>query len=154
MAAAKTSLALFLFALIAISANLQMVSADITCSTGLLLDLKLGLLNGIICTPASTYCADVCKDNCLLKFNTGVIASACVPNLSLFIKKMASAVELRCATSLLKIDFTGCPSIEDCAVVCHYECLAEFNVDAVASACVANGVRFLAKSCTCCCAKV
>ncbi|KAI3953015.1 hypothetical protein MKX01_028707 [Papaver californicum] len=59
---------------------------------------------------------------------------------------MVSAVGLQWATSLfLKLDLlSGCTS----------NCLAKFNVDAVASACVANILGLLAKICTCCCAEV
>ncbi|RZC58922.1 hypothetical protein C5167_006236 [Papaver somniferum] len=55
MAAAKTSLVLFLFALIAISASLQMASAaGVQCATDL--SLNLNVLNG--CT-SDTQCVDL-----------------------------------------------------------------------------------------------
>ncbi|KAI3876360.1 hypothetical protein MKW98_011869 [Papaver atlanticum] len=75
MAAAKTSLVLFLFALIAISANLQMVSAvGVDCSIGLA--LKLDLLNGVC--PSDAYCAGYCNAKCQEQFHVDALVSACV----------------------------------------------------------------------------
>ncbi|KAI3906025.1 hypothetical protein MKW92_041980 [Papaver armeniacum] len=85
MAAAKTSLVLFLVALMAISANLQMVSAvGVDCSTGLALDLNL--LSGR-CT-SDTYCISYCNNSCDLQFKTTAVLSVCAlhPLLSVIVK--------------------------------------------------------------------
>ncbi|KAI3889105.1 hypothetical protein MKX03_004270 [Papaver bracteatum] len=84
MAAAKTSLVLFLFALIAISANLQMVSAvGVNCSLGLALNLDL--LNGK-CT-SDAYCAGYCNDQCQQQVHVDALVSACVyPVLGVLVK--------------------------------------------------------------------
>ncbi|KAI3832359.1 hypothetical protein MKX03_031077 [Papaver bracteatum] len=85
MAAAKTSLVLFLFALVAISANLQMVSAGLECATSL--SVKLDLLNE--CT-SDTSCADYCKEQCLIKYNRAFTAYACIPDLVQLLVKRCS----------------------------------------------------------------
>ncbi|MCL7049192.1 hypothetical protein MKW94_017482 [Papaver nudicaule] len=73
MAAAKTSLVFFIFALIAISANLQMASAaGLQCATEL--TLNLNILSG--CTT-NEQCVDICNKECLAKFNVNASASVC-----------------------------------------------------------------------------
>ncbi|KAI3913738.1 hypothetical protein MKW98_011799 [Papaver atlanticum] len=86
MAAAKTSLVLFLFALIAISSNLQMASAaGVQCATDL--SLNLNVLNG--CT-SDTQCVDLCNKECMAKFNVNASASACVLGLLQLLIKSCS----------------------------------------------------------------
>ncbi|KAI3952613.1 hypothetical protein MKW98_025954 [Papaver atlanticum] len=75
MAAAKTSLGFFIVALIVISANLQMASAqDVECATGKSLTIKL--LTGE-CT-LDTECVDLCNEQCDLTFNSVSAVSVCV----------------------------------------------------------------------------
>ncbi|RZC47527.1 hypothetical protein C5167_040468 [Papaver somniferum] len=74
MAAAKTSMVLFLVALMAISANLQMGSAvGVDCSTGLALELNL--FSGQ-CT-SDIYCKSYCNNSCDLEFKTTAVLSVC-----------------------------------------------------------------------------
>ncbi|MCL7042665.1 hypothetical protein MKW94_022937 [Papaver nudicaule] len=78
MAAAKTSLVFFVFALIAISANLQMASAvGLQCGTDISLNLDILSANG--CT-ANAQCVDICNKECLAKLNVNASISVCVAN--------------------------------------------------------------------------
>ncbi|KAI3917966.1 hypothetical protein MKW98_000200 [Papaver atlanticum] len=86
MAAAKTSLVFFIFALIAISANLQMASAvGVQCATEL--SLNLNILNG--CT-SDAQCVTYCNDACLAKLQVNASASACVAGLLQLLVKSCS----------------------------------------------------------------
>ncbi|RZC44611.1 hypothetical protein C5167_037567 [Papaver somniferum] len=86
MAAAKTTLVFLIFALIAVSANLQMASAvGVQCATDL--SLNLNILNG--CT-SDTQCLDACNAQCMAKFNVNASASACVAGLLQLLVKSCS----------------------------------------------------------------
>ncbi|MCL7039770.1 hypothetical protein MKW94_012962 [Papaver nudicaule] len=75
MAAIKTSLVLFLFALIAISANLQMASAlGLTCNVGANVQIAGGCL---ILDPF--YCKQICQSKCPVDLKVG--AYLCVLDL-------------------------------------------------------------------------
>ncbi|MCL7031893.1 hypothetical protein MKW94_012406 [Papaver nudicaule] len=91
MAAAKTSLVFFVFALIAISANLQMASAaGLQCATAF--TLNLNILNG--CTT-DAQCIDFCNKECIAKFNVNASASACVAGV---LQVLASSCSCCCAS--------------------------------------------------------
>ncbi|KAI3903141.1 hypothetical protein MKW98_031795 [Papaver atlanticum] len=70
--------------------------------------------------------------------------------------QMASAAGVQCATDLsLNLNIlNGCTSDTQCLDACNKECLAKFNVNASASACVAGLLQLLVKSCSCCCASI
>ncbi|KAI3959043.1 hypothetical protein MKX01_023719 [Papaver californicum] len=86
MAAAKTSLVFFIFALIAISANLQMASAaGVQCATDL--SLNLNVLNGCV---SDAQCIDFCNKECVAKFNVNASASVCVAGLLQLFAKSCS----------------------------------------------------------------
>ncbi|KAI3848834.1 hypothetical protein MKX03_034220 [Papaver bracteatum] len=80
MAATKTSLALFLFALIAISANMQMASAllpglpGVPCSLGL--EVRVQVAEGC---SVKVDCNQICQTS--TPVNRILSASLCVPNL-------------------------------------------------------------------------
>ncbi|KAI3863035.1 hypothetical protein MKW92_032438 [Papaver armeniacum] len=76
MAAPKTSLVFLIFALIAISAHLQMASAlEFECATGKSLGIKL--LDGAQCT-LDTDCVELCEEQCDLNFKGISTVSACI----------------------------------------------------------------------------
>ncbi|KAI3906364.1 hypothetical protein MKW98_020584 [Papaver atlanticum] len=79
MAATKTSLVLFLFALIAVSANLQMASAGdlgVTCLLGVKASVQIP---GVCPSNDPLYCYNFCKSECPLNLKVGIYA--CVPGL-------------------------------------------------------------------------
>ncbi|KAI3925713.1 hypothetical protein MKX01_003272 [Papaver californicum] len=84
--------------------------------------------------------------------------------------QMASAAGVQCATDL-SLNFNvlkgytsdpslnlnvlnGCTSDTQCVDLCNKECMAKFNVNASASACVLGLLQLLVKSCSCCCASI
>ncbi|RZC85191.1 hypothetical protein C5167_011816 [Papaver somniferum] len=72
----KTSLVFLIFALMAISAHLQMASAlQFECASGKSLGVKL--LNGDQCT-LDIDCVDLCKEQCDVNFKGISTASACI----------------------------------------------------------------------------
>ncbi|RZC89294.1 hypothetical protein C5167_029196 [Papaver somniferum] len=76
MAAAKSSLVFFIVALIVISANLQMASAQgVECTTGKSLTIELPSGE---CT-LDTDCGDLCNEQCILQFQSVSEVSVCVP---------------------------------------------------------------------------
>ncbi|KAI3848843.1 hypothetical protein MKX03_034229 [Papaver bracteatum] len=86
MAAAKTALVFFIFAFIAISANLQMASAvGVQCGTDL--SLNLNILNGCV---SDAQCIDFCNTECLEKLNVKASVSACVAGLLQLVAKSCS----------------------------------------------------------------